>query len=391
MDATVRSLPLDRTPAPGRSDASLIDVEGTAPPQRSPGGTSNRRAIVAGFMDWLVTHRPAVTMAGLLSFAAPVTFFTGAVSVMREPGAGDVTRLGLWWLLYGVELWGLLLATGYASQRLAPAAARSVRGAIWLLGAAAAALSVNLSTAGRAGILIEQGVVTSVLTMHLYAFSLSFTMALLYFAHLRRSHRHEVAVSRLALAQAAQRQARQRIVQARLQAVHARIDPQLLFEMLDAVRRSYLVDAPSAEHLLDELIDFLRAALPRLRMASSSVAREAELARAYVQLRKLAGASDAGLTIDGSAPARHARFPPGVLLPLLDDALRQRTGACKLSASCAADRCRLVLTLPARPADATVAGVRSLLADVYAASACLSIEGESGAVAATIELPYELA
>ena len=83
--------------------------------------------------------------------------------------------------------------------------------------------------------------------------------------------------------------------------------------------------------MLDELIAFLRAALPRLRNASSSVPREAELARAYARLQALAGAFDAGMTLEVSADLMDARFPPGVLLPLLDDALRTRAAPCELT------------------------------------------------------------
>lgn len=346
---------------------------------------------VAGFTRWLRTHRGAVMMAGLLSFAAPVTVFTGALSVMREPTAADWTTLALWQVLHGVELWGLLLVTGYACQRLMPPAGRTARGATWLLCACAAAACVSLSTAGRAGILIEQGVVQSVQTMLLYSFTSSLTMALLYFAHLQRSLTHEAAAARLAAAQAAQREAQRRIVQARLQALQARIDPQLLFEMLDAVRRSYAVDASRAERLLDDLIAFLRAALPRLRASSSSVPREAELALAYVRLHALAGATDVGMTVEVSADVMHARFPPGVLLPLLDDALRARAGPCKLAAARSFGDCRLVLTLPARPSDAAVARVRSLLADVYGTSTELTVDESSGAVSTTVRVPYELA
>ena len=252
-------------------------------------------------------------------------------------------------------------------------------------------MCVSISTAGRAGILIEQGVVQSALTMQLHAFTLSFIFALLYLAHLRRSETHEAARARLAAAQAGQRQARRGIVQARLQEVQARIDPRLLFEMLDAVRRSYEVDAVRAQQLLDELIAFLRAALPRLRAASSSVPREAELARAYARLHELAGASGVVMTLDLRADVMHARFPPGVLLPLLDDALRARAGACALSAIRSAGACRLVLTLPARPSDAALARVRSLLADVYAASAELTVDGIGAAVSVTVGVPYELA
>ena len=51
---------------------------------------------------------------------------------------------------------------------------------------------------------------------------------------LQRSRAHEEAAARLATAQAAQREARLRLVHARLQQCR-RIDPQLLFDMLDAV------------------------------------------------------------------------------------------------------------------------------------------------------------
>ena len=84
-------------------------------------------------------------------------------------------------------------------------------------------------------------------------------------------------MARLAAAQAAQRATRRRLVHSRLQAVQARIDPQLLFEMLDAVRRAYDDDVSRAERLLDELVTFLRAALPRVRSTSSSVRREGAL------------------------------------------------------------------------------------------------------------------
>lgn len=348
-------------------------------------------ASIAGFLRWLATHRETAAMAGLLAFAAPVTFFTGALSVMRAPTAADTVALGLWWTLYGAQLWALLLGLGYAGQRLWLAAGREVRGAIWLLGAGAVAAWVTFSTAGRAGILVEQGVVQSPATMHLHAWMFSLTMALLFIAHLRRSRTHEAAAARLAAAQAAQRDSRRRIVQARLAAVQARIDPQLLFGMLDSVRRSYAVDPARAELLLDELIAFLRAALPRLRSASSSVPREAELACAYARLHALGDGGGASLELAVAPDAMHARFPPGVLLPLLDDALRSRAGRCTLTAQRAGADCRVLLELPACPSQAALARVNSLLEDVYGGSAELKVDATEAAAAVRVQVPYELA
>lgn len=341
------------------------------------------------FAHWLRRHRGAVAMAGLIAFAAPLTFFTGALSVLREPTPSAIARLGLWWSLYGISLWCLLLVTGYGCERLARPFGRYLRAAMWLLAACSAAALTNVLTAGRAAILTEQGLVHSALTMHLHGFTVSLVMALLYFVHLRRSREHEEAAARLAAAQTAQRDARRRLAEARLQEVQARIDPQLLFEMLDAVRRLYERDPARAERFLEELIVFLRAALPRLRTASSSLAREAELAGAFVRLRALAGAATSGITVDVASDVMHARFPPGVLLPLLGAAVRGGAGPCRLIAARSNEACRLVLTLHAAPSDACVARVQALLTELYGTSAKLEAESACGVIKVAVEVPHE--
>ena len=340
------------------------------------------------FVYWLRSHRGAVKMAGLLSFAAPIIFFTSAISVMREPTVANVLELCAWFAALGLELLILLLVIGYALQRVA-AMRRYARSAT-LAGACIAAATAELCN-GRGYILVEQGVTQSVQTMHAYAFIIDLIMALMFFAHLSRSRAQEEAAARLAAAQGAQTEARRRLGQARLQALQARIDPQLLFEMLDAVRLAYESDPSRAERLLDELASFLRAALPRLRSNSSSVLREAHLVRAYAQLRTLADLSDIDMRFDVSEDVANARFPPGVLLPLLDDALRVRAGAYGLVASRSSSECELVLTLPTSPLEGAVTRVRALLADLYGASAKLIVAYADGVASATVKVPYELA
>jgi LytS/YehU family sensor histidine kinase len=262
----------------------------------------------------------------------------------------------------------------------------------WLLAAVAAAALTSMLTAGRATLLIEQGLVNNQATMHLHGFVVSLVMALLYFAHLRRSRAHEQAASRLATAQRAQRLTHRRIAEARLQEMQARVDPQGLFQMLATARGLYDRDAAKGERFLDEVILFLRAALPRLRNASSSLLREVELARAFVNLHAIAGTAKLGMTTDVAPDALHARFPPGVLLPLLDSAVTSnRAGRCRLSASCSSAGCQLVLALAAAPSAQSVARVRSLLAELYGAAGRLEIAGQDGAIQVIVEVPYELA
>ena len=344
------------------------------------------KALTAEFFAWLRAHRGAVTIAGVLSFAAPVRFFVGAVTVMREPAWTDVVALGGWFVLFGVELWALLLVLGFTLQRAK--FTRHYPRAAMLIGACLAAAVADVAN-GRGSILVEQGVAQSTRSMQAYAFAFVLIMALLFFAHLQRSRAAEDAAARLAAAQEAQHEARRRLGRARLQAMQARIDPQLLFDMLDAVRRAYEIDPAHAEQLLDELSSFLRSALLRLGNKSSSVLQEAQLARAYAQLRTHAGAPSVNLRLDIREDVAGARFPPGVLLPLLDQSLRALPGSCALTATRSAGDCTLIMTLPAQPLDAVVTRVRSLLSDLYGATAELSVGYAKGVVNATIKVPYE--
>ena len=330
-------------------------------------------------------------MAGLLAFAGPLTFFTGAVSVMRTPTAVDVVRLGGWWTLYGISLWCALLFGGYGCARVAARFGRRVRGVIWFLAAGVVAAVPNLLTAERATLLIEQGLVQGARTMHLHGFIFSLIMALLYFAHLGRARDHEQAVARLAVAQTAQRQIQNRIIQARLQEVQARIDPQILFEMLDVLRHLYEHSAAHAERFLDELIAFLRASLPRLRTVSSSLLREAELARAFVRLHALAHDTDFDMTVEISPDVIHARFPPGVLLPLLDTAVIGCAAGFHLVGARSDNSCRLTLTLDAAPSNESIERVESLLLQLYGTLGQLDIDRATNAIHLVVRVPYELA
>jgi Histidine kinase len=360
-------------------------MDATAPGRPSD---AHSPALRVGWRAWLRTHRGAVAIAALLSLAVPVTSFVGNLGVMPEPPAFVVAELALWHLLHAVALGTLMLAIGYALQRQ-QSVARTTRAAAWVLGAAFASAAASLATEGRAALLIDQGVVDSARTMHLYAFVAAFVMCLLFFGHLQRSVACEEAAARLGTAQAAQREARRRMAQAQLKAVQARIDPQLLFDMLTALQGCYVEDPERAERLLDELIAFLRAALPRLRSASSSVACEIELANAYLRLCGLAQAVEPTVKIEILDDAMHARFPPGILLPLLSDTLRVQSGPCRLAAAHVGASCRMQLSLPLRPSEDAVARVQTLLTEVYGSSAYLTVAETGGNVEAEVTVPYE--
>lgn len=105
------------------------------------------------------------------------------------------------------------------------------------------------------------------------------------------------------------------LVEGKLRAMQARVDPDLLFDALLEIDQCYAHDGAAGRERLDALIRFLRAALPSDSGGGSSVGREQELVEAYVAL--VPGHRD--LTVDFAVePAvRQVPMPAMLLLPLV--------------------------------------------------------------------------
>jgi hypothetical protein len=77
---------------------------------------------------------------------------------------------------------------------------------------------------------------------------------------------------------------KRRTLEAELQTMQARVDPSFLFETLGDIRDPQSWDPGAGELMLNELIDYLRAALPDVAAAVSTLGQEATLARAYLEI-----------------------------------------------------------------------------------------------------------
>ncbi|MFO1305547.1 MAG: histidine kinase [Burkholderiales bacterium] len=108
-----------------------------------------------------------------------------------------------------------------------------------------------------------------------------------------------------------------RTQESRLQAMQACIEPQFLFDTLAAVRQIHAEQPVTAARLVDELIIYLRAALPHLRESTSTVAKEADLAHAWINIHRLRDGHGPDFAVDLGA-AGSAQMPPMVLLPVVD-------------------------------------------------------------------------
>jgi hypothetical protein len=217
-----------------------------------------------------------------------------------------------------------------------------------------------------------------------------FPLGLLLAAQLHRSQLEREAEARLRVLLKEVRIAQQQHSEARLRMLQARIDPTLLFGMLERVRVLYVEAPERAETLLEELIVFLRAVLPRLHSAASTVGQEIAAADAYVRLRALADGQAAAIDIDAAA-ASDEPFPPGVLLPLVGGVLEQGSGkqGLGITASVGERDSELALTSAVAPPEAALAQARQVLADLYGGRAELALGRAEDGHRIAIRVPHE--
>ena len=190
-------------------------------------------------------------------------------------------------------------------------------------------------------------------------------------------------------------------LESRLQAMQARVEPQFLFNTLGQVERLYERDPPLAARMMDDLIAYLRAAMPLMRDTSSTVAQEIELARAYLDIVRLRLGERLAVRIEVPPEAATMRMPPMMLLPLIDHAvvrgLDPSTATGTLSVRAAVDAGRLRLTIadggarfvPKADGDG-IAAIRARLEALYRGEATLDLRRRGGeAMVAVLDLPLQ--
>jgi hypothetical protein len=116
------------------------------------------------------------------------------------------------------------------------------------------------------------------------------------------------------------------VLESRLAAMQAQVEPQFLFNSLVDIESLYRKDPQRAADDLDRLITYLRVALPRLREPGSSIEAEIELVQAYLAVVTSLHAGRPALTVTLGEECRAARFYPMLLLPLVQRAVRGPAG-----------------------------------------------------------------
>ncbi len=109
---------------------------------------------------------------------------------------------------------------------------------------------------------------------------------------------------------------------ARLALLQAQIEPHFLFNTLANVQALVETGSPRAAPVLQSLIDYLRAAMPRLHDGPATLAQELTRVQAYLALMQMRMPDRLRVEVDVDPALPALAFPPMALLTLVENAIR---------------------------------------------------------------------
>ncbi|MFI4903224.1 MAG: histidine kinase [Burkholderiales bacterium] len=209
-------------------------------------------------------------------------------------------------------------------------------------------------------------------------------LAVLVYVRLRRARWIQAAFERAEIERVA---ASSRLARSRLATSQAQIEPGFLFDTLHQIEARYEHDAAGGERMIDDLIAYLRAALPQIRGEDSTLAREAALAEAFLRIVQDRAGSRLMFAFNIPPALGTRRFPPMLLLPLVEKCMRGHSeafphaGRLEILATAHSDRMRVTVTDTAArhavPADDPVlATLRDRLSELSGGDATLTLEAD---------------
>lgn len=140
---------------------------------------------------------------------------------------------------------------------------------------------------------------------------------------LQRERRVLAEMTRRRELQAAQ-QAR-RDAELRLSVLQAQVEPHFLFNTLAGVRSAVTGDPARAVEIVDRLVDYLRASIPRLRSSASeaeaTLGAQLDVARSYLALMR-SRLLRLSFTIEAADELLASRCPPLMLIGLVENAVK---------------------------------------------------------------------
>jgi len=196
---------------------------------------------------------------------------------------------------------------------------------------------------------------------------------------------------------AAERQRRE--AEAELKLLQAQIEPHFLFNTLANVGALIDSDPGAARQLLDRLNDWLRLTLAKARRPDATLSDELALIEKWLEILAIRFGARLGWRIEIEPAVRALPFPPMLLQPLIENAVRHgiepKVGGGRVVIHADRRDGRLLLSViddgaginNANPGNGLI-NVRARLAALYGSRAGLMLEeNETGGVTARLEIP----
>jgi len=197
-----------------------------------------------------------------------------------------------------------------------------------------------------------------------------------------------------------QMESEKRQMEAQLKMLQAQIEPHFLFNTLANVSSLIDSDTVLAKTLLERLNDWLRIALVRARSEQATLGDELDMLENYLQILKIRFGERLRWSVDVADDARRLAFPPMLLQPLVENAVRHGIepklggGEIGLSATLAGSTLRIevrdtgVGLLGDEGSGAGLANVRARLTALFGDAGKLLLENNAhGGMSARLELP----
>jgi two-component sensor histidine kinase len=137
---------------------------------------------------------------------------------------------------------------------------------------------------------------------------------------------------------------------ARLRLLQAQVQPHFLFNTLANIRSLVEAGAPQATSVLDSLIDYLQAAVPRLHESATTLGQELQLVRAYLELMRMRIPDRLSFELRVDDSAEKLLCPPMTVLPLVENAVRhgidpsEEGGRIEIDVRLRSNRCNVLVT-----------------------------------------------
>ncbi len=112
------------------------------------------------------------------------------------------------------------------------------------------------------------------------------------------------------------------LAQAQLRALQAQVEPHFLYNTLANVLSLMQVNPPQAKHMLERLIEFLRANLAASRAEMATLGSEADLASSYLDLLAVRMGTRLRYRIEIASELRQLPLAPMLLQPLIENAVQ---------------------------------------------------------------------